>query len=239
MEPEKTSTVLPLLVGTPLDQLAAAFQLVSEPAPVHVEMVWPLATAGSRAQRATTVGRRGMKLMAIPVGEDRTRQLRHSTARRGPPRRRYVLIDTICCTQRRRLFLPESAHATCREPHRQLPRRPRLAGALPQLGAEVLRGIRWRDLYPAPRSRVEAVHGRPFDEYVLGCAPTFPWGAASSSPWGRWRSRSRGAIVTTSSTSPWRSHRRQSSCGSEAMAGSMAGSILRNATAETPGTAAT
>lgn len=52
--------------------------------------------------------------------------------------------------------------------------------------------LHWRDLYPALRSRVEAVHGRSFDEYVLGCAPNFPWGfsefnalgqIALSQPW--------------------------------------------------------
>ncbi len=52
--------------------------------------------------------------------------------------------------------------------------------------------LHWRDLYSALRTRVETVHGRPFDEYVLSCAPTFPWGfsefnalgqLALSEPW--------------------------------------------------------
>ena len=31
-------------------------------------------------------------------------------------------------------------------------------------------------VYPAMRAHVEAVHGIPFDQYVLGCRPTWPYG---------------------------------------------------------------
>lgn len=73
--------------------------------------------------------------------------------------------------------------------------------------------LHWRGVYPDLRSRVEAVHGRPFDEYVLGCAPVFPWGysefnalgqMALSAPW-----RDRYHIVDKSLETPPPSRLRQ------------------------------
>jgi hypothetical protein len=73
--------------------------------------------------------------------------------------------------------------------------------------------LHWRGVYGALRARVEAVHACPFDHYVLGCKPTFPWGfsefnalgqIALSEPW-----RDRYAIVDKSKETPPPSKLRQ------------------------------
>jgi hypothetical protein len=58
-----------------------------------------------------------------------------------------------------------------------------------------LPALHWLGLYEALRTRVETVHGRPFDDYVLGCTPTFPWGFSEFNALGQlalspaWRDR--------------------------------------------------
>jgi hypothetical protein len=76
-----------------------------------------------------------------------------------------------------------------------------------------LPALHWRGIYGALRARIEAVHARPFDDYVLGCKPTFPWGFSEFNALGQmalsraWRDRY--ALVDKSRETPPPSKLRQ------------------------------